>query len=105
MSKLTCHGIKSSMNDPIKLIQKVLDKVYSNLLHDIETEFWRLYGKLSPSVTGIQEAIERVTTYKTGKWGNSIELEGDFGDLYSNCNQELLEKCLIKAAKISKPRE
>jgi len=45
VSELTCRGIKSSMNDPIKLIQKVLDKVYSHLLYDIEHEFWRLYGK------------------------------------------------------------
>ena len=102
VGNLTCRGIKSSMNDPIKLIQKVLDKVYSHLLHDIELEFWRLFGKLSPSVTGIDEAIKRVKDSKTGEWGNSIEFEGDFGDLYSNCNKELLEQCLIKASKIGK---
>ena len=34
--------------------------------------------------------------------GNSVEFEGDFGDLYSNCNKELLEKCLIKASRIGK---
>ena len=99
---LTCRGIKSSMNYPMKLIQKVLDKIYSHLLHDIELEFWRLFGKLSPSVTGVEEAIKRVKNSKTGQRGKSIEFEGDFGDLYSNCYKELLEKCLIKASKIGK---
>ena len=87
------------MNDLIKLIQKVLDKVYSHLLHDIENEFRHLYGKLSPSVTGIDEAINRVRKSKTGEWGKSIEFEGD---LYSNCNQELLKECLLEAGKIAK---
>ena len=39
---------------------------------------------LSPSVTGIDEAIERIRKTHTGNWGESIELEGDFRDLYSN---------------------
>ena len=47
----------------------------------------RIFGKLSPSVTGIDEAIDRIKKSKTGNWGESIELEGDFGDLYSNCNK------------------
>ena len=38
---------------------------------------------------------------KTGFWGSSIELEGDFGDLYSNCNKSLLESCINKAFKIA----
>ena len=94
VSKLTCRGVKSSMNDPVKLIQKVLDKVYK--------PFTTWYYELSPSVTGIEEAIQRIRKSKIGKWGKSIELEGDFGDLYSNCNTELLEKCLMKAGKIAK---
>ena len=102
ISNLTCRGIKSSMHDPIKLVQKILDNIYSHLLFYIENEFVRLYGKLSPSVTGIDEAITRVKKSKTGEWGNSIEMEGDFGDLYSNCNKELLEKCIIKAGRIAK---
>ena len=28
-------------------------------------------------------------------------MEGDFGDLYSNCNKNLLEECIITAGKIS----
>jgi len=92
ISNLTCRGIKSSMLDPIKLIQKILDNIYSHLLFYIENEFVRLYGKLSPSVTGIDEAITRVKKSKTGEWGNSIEMEGDFGDLYSNCNKKTVRK-------------
>lgn len=50
------------MNDPKNLIQKNLDKIYSHLLYHIENEFVRLFGKVSPSVTGIDEAI------KGSKW-------------------------------------
>ena len=54
------------MKDPIyKLIQIVLDKIYSHLLYYIEIEFMRLYGKLSPFFTGIDEAIKRVKNSKT----------------------------------------
>ena len=101
VENLTCRGIKSSMKDPIKRIQITLDKIYSHLLYFVETEFSRLYGILSPSVTGIDEAIERIKKSKTGCWGSTIELEGDFGDLYSNCNKNLLENCIIKACKIA----
>ena len=83
---LTCRGRKSSTKDPIKLIQIVVDKIYSHLLYYIENELIRLYGKLSPSVTGIDEAIKRVKNSKTGEWGRFVVLEGDFGDLYSSCN-------------------
>ena len=38
---------------------------------------------------------------KTGDWGNSIELEGDFSDLYSNCNCELLTECVEQACYFS----
>ena len=89
VKNLNCRGIKSSMHDPLKIMQKALDKIYSHLLYFIENEFWRLYGRLSPSVTGIDEAIERIKKTHTGNWGESLELEGDFGDLYSNCNKEL----------------
>ena len=99
---LNCRGIKSSMHDPLKIVQKALDKIYSHLLYFIENEFWRRYGRLSPSVTGIEEAIERIKKTHTGNWGESLELEGDFGDLYSNCNKELLEECLKQSCKLAK---
>ena len=102
IENLTCRGIKSSMKDPIKRVQITLDKIYSHLLYFVEKEFSRIYGILSPSITGIDEAIERIKKSKTGFSGSSIELEGDFGDLYSNCKRSLLESCIIKACKIAK---
>ena len=57
---LTCRGIKSSMKDPIKREQIILDKIYSHLSYYVEKEFTRMYGVLSPSVTGIDEAVERI---------------------------------------------
>ena len=95
------RGKESSMNDPIKLVQKTLDKIYNHLLYFIEKEFNRVYGVLSPSVTRILESIDRIKKSQTGKWGKTIEMEGDFGDLYSNCNKNLLEECIITAGKIS----
>ena len=37
-----------------------------------------------------------------GNWCESLELEGDFGDLHSNCNKDLLEKCLKDSCKLAK---
>jgi len=50
----------------------------------------------------IEEAIERIKKTHTGNWGESLKLEGDFGDLYSNCNKELLEKCLKHSCQLAK---
>ena len=66
IENLTCRGIKSSMKDPIKRVQITLDKIYSHLLYFVEKEFSRIYGILSPSITGIDEAIERIKKSKTG---------------------------------------
>ena len=35
-------------------------------------------------------------------WGSSIELTGDFGDVYPNCNKNLVENCILQAYKIAK---
>ena len=98
---LTSRGIKSSMKDPIKTIQKILDRVFNHLLFYIENEFNKKFGKWSPSVGGIDEAINRVKESKSGNWGNSVEIEGDFSDLYSNCNKNLLISSVNKACKLA----
>ena len=67
------------MKDTIKVFQKVLDKIFNHILIIF-----------SPSVAGCKEAITRIKNTKTGPLGKSIELEGDFSDLYSNCNEGLL---------------
>ena len=90
------------MNDPIRIIQKCLDGVYNHLLFYVEEEFNRRFGCLSPSVTGIDEAIARVKSSKTYDWGKSLEFEGDFSDLDSNCNKDLLGKCIKKACHLAK---
>ena len=102
---LTSRGIKSSMKDPIKVIQKILDKIFNHLLFHIEETFNSRFGLLSPSVTGVNEAMERIKNSKTGPWGRSIELEGDFSDLYSNCNQNLLTECVKKACRYANLHE
>ncbi len=50
VEKLTSRGIKSSMNDPIKVIQKILEKIFSHLLFYIEQEFHNKFSTWSPSV-------------------------------------------------------
>ena len=85
VSSLTSRGIKSSMKDPIKVVQQILDK----------------YSKWSPSVCGIDEAISRIKESKIGNWGQSVEIEGDFTDLYSNCNKNLLISSVNRACKLA----
>ena len=98
---LTSRGIKSSMKDPIKIIQKILDKLFNHLLYYVENEFNLKYSKWSPSVCGIDEAISRIKDSKTGNWGLSVEIEGDFSDLYSNCNKQLLMSSVNRACKFA----
>ena len=102
LPSLKSRGIKSALKDPIRMLQKSLDKIYSHLLNELECAFTRRFNILSPSVSGVDEAITRTQSSSTGSWGNSVELEGDFGDLYSNCNVNLLLSCLKRACKIAK---
>ena len=100
IEKLTSRGINSSMKDPIKVVQKILDKVFSHLLFYVEEKFHSIFGIVSPSVTGVTEAINcRFKKTKTGDWGNSLEMEGDFSDLFSNCNADLLIECAKESCK------
>ena len=105
ITHLTSRGIKSSMKDPIKIVQKILDKVFNHLLFYIQEKFQNLFGINSPSVTGVKEAIDRIKQTKTGEWGRSIELEGDFSDLYSNCNEELLIECVSEGCRYARLHE
>ena len=63
---LTSRGIKSSMKDPIKVVQQILDKIFNHLLFYVENKFNLKYSKLSTSVCGIEEAISRISDSKTG---------------------------------------
>lgn len=72
---LKCRGIKASLNDPITIVQKILDKIYSFLLFHIEEEFRLRFGRLSPSVSGVTEALDRIKTFKTGAWGTTAQLD------------------------------
>ena len=82
VGELKSRGIKSSLHDPIRAIQNILDKIFSHLLFFIEKAFHEKYGLFSPSVSGINEALERIKLEETGAWGHSVELEADFTDLY-----------------------
>ena len=55
----------------------------------MECAFVGRFNLLSPSVNWIDKAVSRIKLSKTGDWGKSVELEGNFGDLYSNCNVNL----------------
>ena len=39
IKNLKCRGIKSSMGDPITVIQKILDKLFNHVLHFQEKDF------------------------------------------------------------------
>ena len=89
------------MKDPISVLQIGLDKIFDHLLYFVKREFNKKYGLSSPCVTGIDEAIKRTQTSNTGKWGYSIDFEGDFRDLYSNCNEKLLIKSVKKCCELA----
>ena len=89
------------MKDPIKIVQKILDKIFNHLLFYVENEFNVKFRKWSPSVGGIGVAINRIKDSKVGIWGSSVEIKGDFSDLYSNCNKNLLISSVTRACKLA----
>ena len=73
-------------------MQQTLDNIYIHLLHYIEQAFVTKFYLVSPSVNGIDEAIARI---------KASQLEGDFGDLSSNCNEHLLLSCIKTSCKMA----
>jgi hypothetical protein len=100
--QLKCRGIKSSMSDPVRCIQLALDHVFNHIIFYQEKHFSTTFGRNSPSVTGVDEAIFRHKKTKIGPFGHSIEVEADFSNLYSFCNMELLKKHVAKGLKLAK---
>ena len=58
----------------------------------MEQHFTDKYGIMGPTVVGVNEALERLRNSDKGEWGSSVDLEGDFSDLYSNVDLETLKK-------------
>ena len=82
INELKSRGIKSSMKDPIKNVQVILDRIFDHILFYMEKHFHQRYRRMSPCVTGVLEAVERIKLSETGNYGESIEFEADFSDLY-----------------------
>ena len=101
VKSLKCRGIKSSLQDPIKIIQLILDKYLSHILFYMEQHFAEKYGKMGPTVVGVNEALERLKGSEKGEWGSSIDLEGDFSDLYSNVDITTLKKYVQMGSEIA----
>ena len=81
--------------------RKSLDKIYSFLLYHIEVEFRIRYGRLSPSVSGVIEALEHIKSFKMGAWGTTAQLDADFENMYSNCNRDLLKRHVRHGAELA----
>ena len=73
------------MKDPFKIVQKILEEVFNHLLFYIQEKFKDLFGILSPTVTGVKEAIHRIKKQKLETGANP----SSWSDLYSNCNDVL----------------
>ena len=101
VDRLRCRGIKSSLWDPIKIVQKALDSIFGHLLYYIEEEFISKFGRLSPSVSGVNEALEGIKHLKTGAWGTTAQLDADFENMYSNCHKDLLKLHVRHAAELA----
>ena len=101
IDNLQCRGIKSSMSDPIQVIQSILDKVFSHLLFFVEEQFFKEFNMMSPSITGVEEAIERLKDPKFGDFSTGIILESDFKNMYSNINVTMLKKYVKIASNLA----
>ena len=66
LPSLKSRGIKSALKDPIRMLQKSLDKVYNHLLNELNCAFTCRFNILSPSVSGVDEAITRTQSSSTG---------------------------------------
>ena len=64
---------------------------YSHLLHHLKLQFISEFRKLSPSVSGVQEALDRLRTTESGSWGTTVQFDANFKNMYSNCNVQLLK--------------
>ena len=101
IKELKSRGIRSSLNDPLKIIQSVLNKIFGHILYFMEKHFHERFNRLSPSVTGINEAIQRITEVEHGEWGQSLEVQSDFSDLYSNIDEKLLKHNIAIGCKLA----
>ena len=66
VKNLNCRGINSSMRDPLKMVQKALDKYTVIYCIVWRTSFGDYMDVYHPAVTGIDEAIERNRKTHTG---------------------------------------
>ena len=102
VEKLKYRGIKSSMSDHIQVIPLALDHMFNHIIYFQEKELSKRYGRNSPSVTGVHEALFRHKKSYTGFFGTSMEVEADFSNLYSFCDINLLKKTCGKRFKTGK---
>ena len=66
------------MNDPIRVIQITLDRVFDHVLFYMEQEFHDKHNRLSPTVTGINEAIDQIKQTFFDYSHKGVILEMDF---------------------------
>ena len=95
INELKSRGIKSSMKDLIKNIQVILDRIFDHILFYMEQHFHQRFGRMSPCVTGVLEALDRIKETENGEFGESIEFEADFSDLYRKIYNLILILILI----------
>ena len=60
------QGNKKLFTEPLRVIQKILGKIFQHLLHFIGEQFHLRFSQLSTSVTGIEEAFSWTTNSKMG---------------------------------------
>ena len=89
------------VRDPIKIIQKILDKIFIIFCFILNRNLSVNLGLSPLQSQGFKKLISRIKQSTTGDWGSSIELAGDFSDLYSNCNCTLLTECVKQACSFS----
>ena len=75
VSLLKSRGIKSSLNDPIRTVQIILDKVFNHILFFMEQEFATKYSCYSPTVSGVDESLDRLRDTSFERFGRGRGLQ------------------------------
>lgn len=89
IDELTSRGIKSSMHDPINSIASILSELSKTLYENLKTAFKGLFGMEAPPKLGSDQAMKILSqeTFHEDTWKSSLEVSGDFTDMYSNAQE------------------
>ena len=87
---LTSRGIKASLEDPVNSISAILAELSKTLFENLKREFKNRFGIDAPPKKGSDEAAKKLKNELLDEddWKSTMELNGDFSDMYSNAEEQ-----------------